>query len=118
MRQWAPLMGQMWGSSSIKWKVVGERTNEIIASGPISLQYKGGRRWYKRQRVYQRGVPKSFFTVVQIRELGVLWGQFNGDERTNRYQLIKLGNGVIAIWMTIEMRHFNYSEDFIELNKY
>lgn len=56
--------------------------------------------------------------MVQIRELGVSGGQFNGDERTNRYQLIKQGNGVIAIWMAIEMRHFNYSEDIIELNRY
>ena len=65
-----------------------------------------------------KGVPKSLFTVVQITELGVLWGQFNGDERTNRYQLIKQGNGVIAIRMTIEMRYFNYSEDIIELKRY
>lgn len=44
---------------------------------------------------------------------GGLGGQFNRDESTNRYQLIKQGNGVIAIWMAIEMWHFNYSEDII-----
>ena len=65
-----------------------------------------------------KGLPNSLWAVVQIRELGVLWGQFNADERTNRYQLIKQGDGVIAIWMTIGMRHFNYSEDIIELNRY